>query len=343
MVDFSYAKIDRLVVHFVGNKAQEEGYEAAGNVLEEIHSELNVHLGAIFFAPFIEDKYYHFIHETELKFNEVYTYCQNIFNDPSYFLEDTVNILKHLYSESTHPNIKNGDLWVFHVENVVTDGEMADAIGIFKVENKEVFLKNNFKNEEFEIGYDKGINGMDLDKGCFIFNCDNESGNKVLVLDRLNKNDSVYWKNRFLNIEQTTSSRFYTEGFVEICTDYIKQKEDSLHEKSNFVKATSEYLAAEESLDIQSFAESTLLQPAKQAEFKTIVENFERENNIRFPETFELDEERAEKLAKKMRKTVKLGKNMALVIKDLEHLEESDIVQGYDQEKGKNYMIVYYD
>lgn len=51
----------------------------------------------------------------------------------------------------------------------------------------------------------------------------------------------------------------------------------------------------------------------------------------------------AKKLSKKIRKTIKLGKNISVVVKDLEQLEETDFVQGYDEEKGKNYMIVYYD
>lgn len=48
MADFSYANITKLVVHFVGNQAQEEGYEASQNVLTEISSELNFTLGRIF-------------------------------------------------------------------------------------------------------------------------------------------------------------------------------------------------------------------------------------------------------------------------------------------------------
>ncbi|MIV05282.1 nucleoid-associated protein, partial [Salmonella enterica] len=212
-----------------------------------------------------------------------------------------------------------------------------------KVENKEVFLKNDFNGREFQIGYDKGITGTDLDKGCLIFNVDHDTGNKVLILDRLNRGDSVYWKDKFLSIDKITDEKFYTEGFVEVCTDYIKQREESLLDKSNFVKATTEYLAGEETLNIAEFARTTIEKPEEITEFNTMVDTFERENNVRFPETFQLDEEKREKLSKKIRKTIKLGKNISVVVKDLEQLEETDFVQGYDEEKGKNYMIVYYD
>ncbi|MBF3375295.1 nucleoid-associated protein, partial [Leptospira borgpetersenii serovar Arborea] len=87
----------------------------------------------------------------------------------------------------------------------------------------------------------------------------------------------------------------------------------------------------------------TIEKPEEITEFNTMVDTFERENNVRFPETFQLDEEKREKLSKKIRKTIKLGKNISVVVKDLEQLEETDFVQGYDEEKGKNYMIVYYD
>lgn len=343
MVDFTYAKVKQLVVHFVGNKAQEEGYEVAKNGLTDISEDLNRTLISIFCDGFQDDDFFHFTHETSLDFNEVYTYSNNIFTDNTHFLEDTESIVKHLYSESTHPNIKSGDVWIFELEGCVVDGNFTNAIGIFKVENKEVYVKNDFSGNNFTISYDTGVTGTDLDKGCFIFNDALEEGFKVLVLSRLSKNDSIYWKDRFLAIEKTADEKFYTESFVHICTDYIKQKEDSLMEKASFVKATSEYMQSSEILDVDAFTEKTIENPVQQAEFKTIVENFEQENNFRMPKEFQVDEEKAEKLSKKVRKTLKLGRNMTLTIKDLENLNEDDFVQGYDQERGRNYMIVYFD
>lgn len=343
LLDFTYAKIKKLAIHFVGNQAQEEGYEVAQNILTDFPEELNMTLLNIFLENFKADDYFHFAHETSLDFNEVYTYSQNIFADPSHFLEDTLNILKHLYSVSTHPNIKSGDLWIFEIEGLVIDGEMCSGLGIFKVENKEVYLKNNFNGKEFAISYEKGITGADLDKGCLILNAEAEKGGKVLVLSKLTKNDSIYWKDRFLSVERTADNKFLTENFVELCTDYIKQKEESLLEKSEFVKAANEYLQEEANIQMDSFTEKALQDPIKQAEFKTVVENFEQENNLHFPAEFEVDEERAEKLNKKVRKTLKLGKNITLTIKDLENLDEADFVQGYDNDRGRNYMIIYYD
>lgn len=63
MPDFSYAKITKLVVHFAGNKAREEGTEVSANVLQDIGSEMNQTLASIFLEPFTKDDYYQFSHE----------------------------------------------------------------------------------------------------------------------------------------------------------------------------------------------------------------------------------------------------------------------------------------
>lgn len=63
---------------------------------------------------------------------------------------------------------------------------------------------------------------MDLDKGCLVFNVDYDMGNKVLILDWFNCGDLVYWKDKFLSIDKIIDEKFYMEGFVEVCMDYIK-------------------------------------------------------------------------------------------------------------------------
>lgn len=106
MPDFSYAKITKLVVHFAGNKAREEGTEVSANVLADIGSEMNQTLASIFLEPFKKDEYYQFTHETDLDFNEVRTFAANMFVAEEEFLDESKKILEHLYSETTHPNIK---------------------------------------------------------------------------------------------------------------------------------------------------------------------------------------------------------------------------------------------
>ena len=50
-------------------------------------------------------------------------------------------IAKYLYKVANHPKIKSGELYVVYFKGVQIEGNMLDAIGIFKSENKETYLK----------------------------------------------------------------------------------------------------------------------------------------------------------------------------------------------------------
>lgn len=89
------------------------------------------------------------MYEIDLDFNEVCIFVVNMFVVEDEFLDEFKKILEYLYSEIIYLNIKSGDVWIFFIEGCVVDGDFMNGIGIFKVENKEVFFKNDFNGREF--------------------------------------------------------------------------------------------------------------------------------------------------------------------------------------------------
>ncbi|MCO1498212.1 nucleoid-associated protein, partial [Limosilactobacillus reuteri] len=75
-------------------------------------------------------------------------------------------ITKHLYEQSNHPHIKNGEVYVAYIKNVSIDNEVVDAIGIFKSEIKADFLEMDENGSHLEIILKQGISLDKLDKGC---------------------------------------------------------------------------------------------------------------------------------------------------------------------------------
>lgn len=94
-----------------------------------------------FFSSFNEEKIYCFSHETDIKFNEIYSYSKELFERNTSFVDISINISKLLYESSNHPNIKNGELYIAYIRNCILDGNYYNAIGIFKSENKDTYLK----------------------------------------------------------------------------------------------------------------------------------------------------------------------------------------------------------
>ena len=146
-------------------------------------------------------------HDSDIALNEVYHYCSKIFSDPNLIQEESINLATHLYNQSTHPKIKAGEFYVVYFSNCEVDGKCINAIGLFKSENKDTFLKIHSKGENFEIESESGININKLDKGCLIFNTERENGYLVAIVDNTNKgSEAKYWTDDFLHVRPRKDS-----------------------------------------------------------------------------------------------------------------------------------------
>ena len=124
-----------------------------------------------FLSAFKFDTFYRFHHEADLQLNEVYTYANTIFKDNTAFYEQSVHLLKHLLEQQAHPQIKPGEFYVVHFNNMIYDNFEVDAIGLFKSENKDMYLKvEETADSALDVRCDEGINIRKLDKGCLILN-----------------------------------------------------------------------------------------------------------------------------------------------------------------------------
>ena len=137
-----YFSVQNICLHFSGNKSLEDGLILSDNTFTvSINNDLNHILLSYFLAPFISEEFCQFYHESDLALNEVYTYVSKIFDNQEGLYEQSVNLAKHLYEQSTHPKIKGGEFYTVYFKDCILDGETLDAVGLFKTENKDTFLK----------------------------------------------------------------------------------------------------------------------------------------------------------------------------------------------------------
>ena len=198
MITFSEANLAELSIHRIGNKLQDEFYVLSENSLQIEDEMLKQLLLQYFLLPYEKvNEIYRFMHpNNDLSLNEVYHFANEIFKDGSLFHQNTRQLATYLYEISNHPKIKSGELYVAYFENVQIEGDLHDAIGIFKSETKESYLKVYPQKDGFELSYEQeAINISKLDKGCLIFNTEKEEGFKVAVIDQTNRStEAVYWK-----------------------------------------------------------------------------------------------------------------------------------------------------
>ncbi|HXC05226.1 MAG TPA: nucleoid-associated protein, partial [Bacteroidia bacterium] len=225
MIDFSEVSLEQIAVHQVGNKTTEEGIVCSENELEIKDDNLLQLLLDYFITPFNGEELYRFMHESDLELNELFVYAGKLFSRRSNYITQSENIAKHLYECSVHPKVKSGELYVVYFKNVNLEGENADAIGLFKSESKDRFLKVDRVKTNFRLRPEEGVNTHKLDKGCLILNLNKEDGYRICIVDNLNKSaEAQYWKNDFLKVAPVNNEFHQTNQFLTIARNFVTKQ-----------------------------------------------------------------------------------------------------------------------
>lgn len=351
MLNFENTKLRRMVVHQVGNRSKMEGVKyskSAHTIKDDYVRDL---LMMYFSKPFDGQIMYQFRHDSgNLSLNEIYTYISDIFSDPNQLYDQSVNIANHLYEKSSHPKIKKGELYIVEFAGTQVDDEIVNAIGIFKSENKDKFLKVYQKDEDFEIDFEDGINIHKLDKGCIIFDTEKEGGYKVVTVDKLNPTgDAAFWKDEFLHLQPIPDDYYLTRNYMEIVKEFSKlhfTPENAVEEavidkrgQIDFNSKAARYFEEKENFEIDDFANEVIGVPEIIEDFKAFKEGFEEDYNVpELPVAFNVHEDAKKEIQKKFRSVIKLDRNFHLYVHGGSELLE----KGYDEKKKMNYYKLFF-
>jgi len=343
MINFDTAELNSLALHKVGNKSVGEGVSLSGKLLE-VSEVINPLLLQYFLSPFRSDEFYNLAHPSELALNEVFHYVSAIFDDPGCLLEQSKNLAHHLHRHSTHPKIKNGEFYVAYFQNCLINEETMDAVGLFKSESRETYLKIYPVGSSFEIGHDDGININKLDKGCLVFNTGREEGYVVAIVDNLNKgNEAQYWRDDFLQVKPRSDSYYKTKAVMDLCkkfvTDELPQEfEVSRADQADMLNRSVKFLKENDSFDAEDFNEQVLRSPEIINSFSQFKKQFGDEHDLDIPENFQISESAVKKQSRFMKSVIKLDKNFHIYI----HGERGMVEKGYDEAKQLNYYTLFF-
>lgn len=333
-----YVKISNVSIHRIGSRSCQEGVDLSVQEVNFADGIAEV-LKTYFLHPFKSEEVYQFVHVSDLAYNEIYNFSSNIFDDVSCFHEQSINIAKYLYEQSGHPNVKRGELYVVYFKNCILDGNTIDAIGIFKSENKDTFLRINSIDGGFSVESQSGININRLDKGCLIFNQHRETGFDVYVVDNSNKTEARYWVDDFLHIKRRIDDYSQTENIVSVCKNFISQLPFDIpkSEKAAMMNRVLDGLH-EEIVNVETLATRAFGKNLVSSQFKAFKEEYETTHEVCFEPTFKSKIEVIKRSASSSITTIKLDKNFDICI----HGGENYIEQGYDDVKQMKFYKIYY-
>jgi len=334
------ASIKGMAIHKVGNKLT-EGIHLSKSAFQN-KDELNDLFLDYFLTPFKNQEYFTFHHDSDLALNEVFTYACRVFDDPAALYDQSVNLAKHLYEKSTHPKIKGGEFYTVYFKDCALGGERVDALGLFKSENKDTFLKVFARGDGFEILSEQGINIHNLDKGCLIFNTERDKGFVVAVIDNTNKGaEAQYWIDDFLHVRQRKDEYYNTQNALSLCKNFVtkelpQQFDVSKADQVDLLNKSVKFFRENESFDLKEFSNEVMENPEIIESFKRFKDTFQRDQDVDIDENFSISGSALKKQSRIFKSVIKLDKNFHIYI----HGNRELIEQGSD-EKGKFYKVYY--
>ena len=345
MTGIEDVQLNEVIVHKVGNPTRGEDLKRSQKLLRLSGDIVPKLLTQYFLGPFDTNKLYHFTHLSDLKLNEIYHYANELFQQPQNFIELSGHIAAFLYSKSTHVKVKEGEVYIVRFRNIPFESDYTSAIGIFKSETKETFLKLSQQEDEWQLKDEEGISINKLDKGCLIFNTAVEEGFKICVVDNTNKQqDAQYWMNDFLQVQPLADSYNHTDQYLSLCKNFVTNEyadkfDVSKTDQIELLNRSMDYFKSKEQFNLKEFAEEVIHHPEVVDTFMDYKKNFEASRKYEIEDDFDINLAAVKKQQRVFKSVLKLDKNFHIYI----HGRRDLIEKGVDEETGRKYYKIYFE
>lgn len=265
-----------------------------------------------------------------------------IFDNPETIIEVSKNLVKHLYIKSDHPKIKGGEFYTVYFRDCIVDGDTVDAVGLFKSENKDTFLRVLHEGGNFNLESEQGINIKKLDKGCLIFNKERENGYVVAVVDNTNRGiEAQYWMDDFLHVRQRNDGYANTQNAMAMAKNFVtkalpEQFEVSKADQIDLLNRSLEFFKENDTFEMEEFANEVIEQPEVIESFRQYKRSYEEENDVVIDDSFDISDYAFRRQQRSYKRVIRLDRKIQIIIDgNRDHVE-----QGED-ERGKFYKVYY--
>jgi hypothetical protein len=342
MINLTEVLLSGVAVHYCGNKQNGEHLSLSAEPLVIKPESVDL-LQKFFLSSFKHEEFFHL--DGIQGENPVMQLITELFEDPGLLVEKSRDIAKYLYEQSLHPRIKSGEFYLAYFSGCIVDDELTDAIGLFKSESRDTFLKVNTRDTEFDLSFEQGINVNKLDKGCLIFNTEKDQGYLVSVVDNLNRSaEAQYWREDFLRLKPRQDAYFQTSNYLNLCKSFAVEKmpEDFQATKTDQVEMLNKsagYFKEHTEFDFQDFTAEVLKDPEKIEAFKEYKQYYEEEFDVNLQDDFDIAKSAVKKQSKVFKSVIKLDRNFHIYV----HGDRERIVKGFDPSTGLHFYQIFFE
>ena len=332
-----------MIVHHIGNKTNGEGVGFSEKELG--FTSIEPELLKLIEKSFNLNDLYHFYYEGTVELNPVFSFSRTIFRNPEDIVNQSNHIAKILYDCSTHPKIKAGELSVIYLQGYELEGETVDALALIKSETRQSVLQLDRTSKGFVVSMNDAINLSKVEKGCIIFNVNEDKGYRISIIDNSSSSgDAKYWKESFLHVESYNGAHHQTASLINLATGFIS----STVANDSSISAVEKAMIANRSKAVLSEAESDTItfREYSHAVFKDskLESNFSKyaEENEASDVTgtdFICIERKAINKRRSRISTIHLDNNFEVLVRG----GDDRILRGYDEDAGMNYYKLFFE
>ncbi len=335
MIDYTDTSISNLIFHRISMENSQlstsEHHLAGQEEEEEV-------LKTIFLKPFMNcTSTYEFQHEIDLELNTLFKLSRAVDQDDD-FVARSRDIHQHLNTVSKHPNIKDGDLFVIRYQGVQINNQVVDALGIYKIENKEPFLETSSQGGN-QLLFKRGIGTRKLDKACLILFT--EEPYTLLIIDNVSK-ETEYWKHDFVNAGSRNDHVNNTNDFLTLTKSFITEQfpteyESSKADQIDLLNRSVAFFKSNETFEKESFENEVFQQPELIKSFQNFDQGYRLEKEVALSDSFEISAQAVKKQARGFKSILKLDKNFHVYIHG-----NRELIQQGEEPDGRKYYKIYY-
>ena len=331
--------ISHMIVHYVGNKSRDEGVSFSEKELD--FADISSDIISMLVKSFDTKESCHFYFESTLALNPIYTFVKTMFDEVSRFQEQSEFIAKILYEKTSHPMTKSGELNLVYLSDCEIDGKRTDAIAMLKTENKQPAYQYLHTEHGYEIKKSEVISFSKVEKGCLIFNTNEENGYVVFSVDKKSKGiQSKYWKDDFLHVMTDATSYSQTKNLLSSCKAFIADNysDGPKVEKANLISKVRTVLEQTETLSVHDFSQEIFGETRLNKQFESYLSS--KDNPCQMQENIiQVEVPLVKKKSSLPKTTLYLDSNFEINILG----GHDKIVQGFDEAAGMNYYQFFYN
>lgn len=346
MLDLSAARLVRFSATWVGNKSRAEGLGIPRQTLVPLHDVAEELLLTAFLKPFEKtEEFFYFHHEEDVSHHAVYQSCMAVFENPETLSEEAGKLAEGLYAHLELPKIQGGEFFLAYFEDVLLSGEPTSAIGMWKVQTKDLFLKTERGTEAFTLNVIEGIPTAKPEVAALVFRLDESEGYRVCAFDTVSKRDErSFWKDEFLRLRPIEDNYFNTRHYISLSGEFINDKMPRAFgldrtDQIDLLNRSALYFKENESFAIDDFAEKLFPEPEQQEAFKNFRDQYAQAYAVPLEDKFDISGQALKKESKVFKSVIKLDGNFHIYV----HGRRDLIERGFDDDKGKKFYKVYYE